>query len=83
MKRNPQVHELKTAKTYFELADQGIKSFELRFDDRDFLVGDTLILKEFHKKQLTGRTLEKKIKYILRNYKGLQSGYVILELEGI
>jgi len=81
MLRQPITHELKLAKTYFELAEKGIKNFELRFDDRDFLMGDTLIVKEFVKKKLTGKSITRRITYILRSFKGLQSGYVILQLE--
>jgi len=79
--RKTRVHDLKIAKTYFELAEKGIKSFELLFDDRDYLIGDTLILNEFVKKKLTGKRLSRRITYILRSFKGLQTGYVILQLE--
>lgn len=83
MLREPIIHELKLAKIYFELAEKGIKNFELRFDDRDYLVSDTVILQEFDKKKLTGKSLPRRITYILRSFKGLQNGYVILQLEEV
>lgn len=42
------VHELKTEKEYFRAVRSGIKTFEIRKNDREFGydVGDTLILRE-------------------------------------
>lgn len=41
------VHSLKTWPEYFQPSVSGIKTFELRDDDRNFQTGDTLILKEY------------------------------------
>lgn len=41
------VHELKIWPEYFKEVRRGRKRFELRFNDRDYHVGDTLILKEW------------------------------------
>ena len=40
-------HELKCHPEYFYRICSGQKSFEIRKNDRDFQVGDTLILKEY------------------------------------
>lgn len=40
-------HELKTWPVYFEAVLAGHKQFEVRFNDRNFKVGDFLILEEF------------------------------------
>lgn len=49
--KNPEqrttVHELKTWPYYFEEVWNGTKTFEVRKNDRDFRVGDTLILQEY------------------------------------
>lgn len=60
-------HELKTHPEYFRKVWNGKKTAELRFDDRDFMIGDTVILKEFRKiKGFTGRACEFKISDITR-----------------
>ena len=41
------VHELKILPEYFEAVDSLHKQFELRKNDRDYKVGDFLLLKEF------------------------------------
>jgi len=41
------VHDLKTWPLYFAAVSSGKKTFEIRKNDRDFKVGDILILKEF------------------------------------
>ena len=53
---------------YFELVNSGEKRFELRLADFDIKEGDTLILEEWDPKinQYTGRTIEKKVDYILK-----------------
>ncbi len=53
---------------YYELVKSGKKRFELRLADFDIKEGDTLILEEWDPKtkQYTGRTIEKKVDYILK-----------------
>jgi len=53
---------------YFELVRSGKKRFEARLADFDIKEGDTLILEEWDPKtkQYTGRTIEKKVDYILK-----------------
>lgn len=74
-------HKLKAVNPFFEQVRDGLKDFEVRFDDRDFNVGDTLILQQYKYEKYTGEELTRKIKYILRRFKGLQRGYVVLGLE--
>lgn len=85
-------HELKTDSHVFELSQNGLKNYEIRFDDRDFSVGDFLLLRETQysggqmKKGkplvFTGRVLTKKVNSILTGY-GLQTGWVILNVEDV
>jgi hypothetical protein len=39
-------HRLKLNRKYFDAVKNGIKTFEVRKDDRDFMIGDTLYLYE-------------------------------------
>jgi hypothetical protein len=59
-------HYLKIAPCYFEDIASGKKCFELRKNDRDYKVGDTLVLQEWLPDiEYTGREIEKNVPYIL------------------
>jgi hypothetical protein len=76
-------HALKTWSVYFEQSFLGNKNFEIRKNDRNFQVGDFLILHEWNKlsSSYTGRQLIKKISYIYKGGSfGLEKDYVILSL---
>lgn len=53
---------------YFDLVSSGKKKFELRLADFDIAEGDTLLLEEWDSKtkEYTGRTIEKKVSFLLR-----------------
>ena len=61
------VHELRTWPIYFQPVLDGQKTFEKRIWDRDYKVGDTLVLKEWDPKtqEYTGRELDAVVTYIL------------------
>ncbi|MGJ7523300.1 DUF3850 domain-containing protein [Variovorax sp. LT1P1] len=80
-------HILKTDPEVFEAARSGAKTFEIRFNDRDFRVGDVLQLREPRwtstemragsPLDFTGRTLTKTVSHVLSGY-GLVDGWVCL-----
>ena len=76
------IHELKILSEYFEAVADGRKPFEVRYNDRNYQVGDMLLLREWDKKneKYTGgdRTISKTISYILDDERYLQRGYVVL-----
>jgi hypothetical protein len=78
------VHELKTWPEYFQEVENGNKTFELRKNDRDYKVGNILILREWCPKnaEYSGRIIKRGIKYVLKDAEafGLRDGYVILGL---
>lgn len=74
-------HELKLNKIYFEEALNGKKPFEIRYNDRDYKVGDEIVLKEWDD-GYTGREISGKITYILKSaFVGLARGYVAFTYE--
>jgi hypothetical protein len=81
------IHRLKTVSRYFHEVKCGLKTFECRLNDRNFQVGDELILEEYtailnpEGCGYTGNICHRRISYILSDFVGLQPGYVILGLE--
>jgi hypothetical protein len=92
-------HTLKSWPEFFEPIARGMKAFELRRDDRDYQVGDILVLQEwkpeppFHAKgSYTGRECRRRVTFVLNGLgnvgvvepiKGLLRGYCILSLAEI
>lgn len=78
------VHDLKILPEYFEPVAEGLKTFEVRKNDRGFAVGDRLILREWQKLPYncyTGGEIEAVVTYILDSEEYLQPGYVVLGIE--
>ncbi len=74
-------HELKILPEYYEEVECGNKNFELRKNDRGYMVHDTLRLRAWKNgRYLDKPPLERVISYILMDCKeyGLMDGYVIL-----
>jgi len=82
-------HELKTDSEVFDADLRGIKNYEIRKDDRGYVVGDTLVLREtrYTGEQMslgspleyTGREIRRSVSHILRGpVYGLMDGWVIL-----
>lgn len=77
------IHDLKILPPYFEHVKKGEKTFELRFDDRDYCANDILLLREWSDGKYTGRSLTAKITYLLKGFDGLIDGWVILSIKKI
>ncbi len=82
------IHKLKTWPEFFEAMVEGRKTFEGRKNDRDFKVGDELILKEYDPELknygYSGRFLHRRVSYILEGTQfGVMPGYVIMGLEKV
>ena len=77
-------HELKIYPKWFADVASGKKNFEVRRYDRDYSVGDELVLKEWTKKGgYTGRTVIRTIEYILGGDAayGIDEEYCVLGLK--
>ena len=71
-------HIIKCAHRHYEKITRGEKKFELRINDRNFNVGDSVLLMETLNGIHTGESHAIKIRYILKQYRhGLQGGYCI------
>ncbi|OXM11246.1 RNA-binding protein [Enterococcus faecalis] len=76
VEKEPTIHELKILPTYFEDVIVGKKTFEIRKNDRDYKVGDILILNEYTCGSLTGRKCKVLVNYIT-DYKQKESNIVL------
>ena len=74
------VHDVKLGTTFFDDVKTGCKTFELRKNDRGYKEGDIIVMHEYKDGTTTGRTIEKKIVYMLEDFTGLEDGYCILGL---
>ena len=83
-KQPVKIHSLKTWPEYFEKVKEGLKTFELRKNDRDFNKNDFLCLEEWDPKseQYTQKDLFCKITYILNGPSfGLSEGFCIMSIK--
>lgn len=73
-------HELKILPEYFQAVWDGNKNFELRKNDRDYKVGDYLVLREFKEGRYTGSFIKVVVTFILQDCPeyGLDKDYCIL-----
>lgn len=80
----PRTHDLKTWPQFFEAILSGVKTFELRKNDRGFRKDDTLRLHEWDPEigRNTGRVIERKVSYILADAEpwGLRQGFALMAL---
>ena len=78
------IHNLKIHPEYFVEVLLGTKPFEVRKNDRDFKIGDTLHLQEYcpDKKEFTGDSCARTVSYVLKGGSfGVEKNYVILGLQ--
>ena len=76
-------HELKILPQYFEAVWSGRKTFEVRFDDRGYKVGDVLVLKEWDKGVFTGRETKVMVTYLYRGdgTNGVSENTVVMSIK--
>ena len=76
-------HHLKILPKYYMDVECGIKSFEIRFNDRGFKVGDILYLEEYCGGEATGRMLMREVCYMIDDPAYCKEGFVVLGLKGV
>lgn len=88
------LHELKILPEYYDAVANGIKTFEIRKNDRNYKVGDTLRLREFDEDDIyqvqwathseySGKECFAAITYIfnLKDFLNVDEDYVILGIK--
>ena len=76
-------HNLKTIEPHFSNVLNGSKTFEVRLNDRDYQVGDFLMLTEYPYVGELSLSIETQITHILTHFEypqGIKKGYVILSI---
>jgi hypothetical protein len=81
------VHTLKTWPEYFKEVIEGRKKFEVRKNDREFMVNDFIVLQEWDPvtKQFSGQEALFSITYLLRDAVefGIREGYCVISLSPV
>ena len=76
------IHALKIEKHYFEPVNLGFKQFEVRYNDRQYKVGDFLALNEVDLDgDFTGRCVLVFVDYILDSPDFCKEGYIIMSIK--
>ena len=73
-------HYLKILPQYYADVISGVKTFEIRFNDRGYKVGDMLVLREFDGVNYTGREALREVCYLIDSPDYCKDGYVVLGL---
>lgn len=74
-------HRIKIAPVHFNDVVFGIKRAEVRRHDRDYWVGDVLVLREWEHGKFTGREARAQITHILPgDQHGIAPGYSVLSI---
>ena len=89
------LHKLKIHPSHFIAVREGRKEFEVRRNDRHFVVGDELLLEEFEPKdywdpedpkedRYTGNIVHRVVTYVLPGGQfGIKAGYVVLGIKPV
>jgi hypothetical protein len=86
------IHVLKTWPEYFDAVVSGVKTFEVRRDDRGYREGDVLILQRWEPERQAYSTdatghpeiMSKRVSYVLRGGQfGVEQGFVVMGLSNV
>ena len=77
-------HDLKTWPDYYDSIAIGVKTFEVRKNDRDYHDGDTLILLRYDPKtrNYTGERMVKTVRYVMYGGQfGIAPDYCVMAIQ--
>ena len=80
---NRQHHYLKILPEYYRAIESGDKTFEVRYNDRDFHRYDILHLQEWFGGEYSKREIVAEVVYLLDNPDYCKEGYVIMGIKVI
>jgi hypothetical protein len=76
------LHHLKANPPHFQALWEGSKTFEVRWNDRDFQLADCLVMEEWIEGEPTGRAVSALVSHMLHGGEyGLADGWVCLSLK--
>jgi hypothetical protein len=80
MGRQRMQHNVKCWPQYYKSCRSGEKPFEVRKHDRDYQVGDDLLLQEWDPdtEEYTGKETLFRITYVLKDYPAIAPDYVVM-----
>lgn len=84
MKKNkyvPKVIRIKLMTEYYDVVELRYKNFEIRYNDRDYRIGDWLVLCEWDGRRYTGHEIVRRIVYICKLDAIGFAGWVAMEIE--
>lgn len=79
-------HYLKIVDPYYGQVRDGLKTFEVRENDRNFKVGDKVVLLRYNsetKQYYKSQTIVVVITYILSDFHAIKDGYVVFGFKKI
>lgn len=77
----PTEHELKILSEHYALVCSGQKTFEIRKNDRDFQVGDILVLREFSGQEYISYSSSIRARVVYLTSFEQKEGYVVMGIE--
>lgn len=77
------IHDLKCHPQHFQCVFNGSKQFELRLNDRNYQIGDDLLLREWdpNTSEYTGKVTVKTVTCIVSECPALKKSYVALGIK--
>lgn len=78
-----QHHYIKILPEYYRAVERGEKTFEVRFNDRNYQNRDVLHLQEWANGLYTGRSIDAEVTYLLDSPDYCKEGYVIMAIKVI
>lgn len=79
------IQQLKIWPEYYQAVQDNRKTFEIRFDDRDYAVGDYLVLNEWNPntESYTGRRAVRRVTYVTSAPEYLKRFYVVMGMQEV